>query len=65
MCGREMPVSVLNEMEMLDQEIAPARPVAQKGADLAERLGVDLAAFGRFRRTTPACATSFGNCIGI
>jgi hypothetical protein len=62
---RQVPVTVLDEMEMLDQEIAPARPIAQKGADLGKRLGVDLAAFGGFRRTTPACATSFGNCIGI
>jgi hypothetical protein len=52
-------------MEMLDQEIAPARPVAQKSANLGKRLGVDLAAFGGLGRTTATCAASFGNCVGI
>lgn len=62
---REVPVAVLDEMEMLDQEIAAARPVAQKGANLGKRLGVDLAAFGGLGRTTAAGAPGFSNCFGI
>ncbi len=35
---------VLDEMQELDQQIAPARLVAQQRLDLGERIGLDLAA---------------------
>ena len=42
-----MAVAVLDQVQMLDQEIAPARAVAEQRAHLGERLRLDLAAFGR------------------
>ena len=47
MRGGEMAVAVLDQMQMLDQQIAPARPVAQQRAHFFERLRVDLAALRR------------------
>ena len=44
---REMPVTVLDQMQVLDQEIAPALAVAQQCAHALKRLRLDLAAFGR------------------
>ena len=49
MRGGEMAVFVLDQVQVLDQEIAPARPVAQQRAHLLERRRVDLAALGRLR----------------
>ena len=46
-------------MQMLDQQIAPARPVAEQRDDLVERLRVDLAAFRRAARAVLA-AEAFG-----
>jgi hypothetical protein len=46
MGGRNLPVGVLNQMEMLDQEVAPTRPVAQQNGDLLRGLRIDLAALG-------------------
>ena len=43
----EMAVAVLDQMQMLDQQVAPARPVAEQGAHLVERRRIDLAAFRR------------------
>ena len=37
MRGGEMAVMVLDQMQMLDQQIAPARPVGQQRAHLVER----------------------------
>ena len=54
MRGGEMAVVVLDQMQMLDQQIAPARPVGEQRAHLVERRRVDLAALGRARR--PAAA---------
>ena len=54
MRGGEMAVMVLDQMQMLDQEIAPARPVGEQRAHFIERLRIDLAALGRARR--PAAA---------
>ncbi len=63
MRGGEMAVLILNEMQVFDQQVAPARPIGQKGTDLVERLRVDLATLGRARRT-PAAARSVGSCPG-
>ncbi len=38
MGGREMTVMVLNQMQMLDQEIAPARPIGQQARALPRAL---------------------------
>ena len=54
MRGGEMAVVILNEMQMLDQQIAPARPVGEQRADFVERLRIDLAALGRARRPASA-----------
>jgi hypothetical protein len=53
-----MTVTILDEMQMLDQEIAPALAVAKQGADLFARLRVDLTALWRTRRPTPAATTA-------
>ena len=50
MRGGEMAVAVLDQMQMLDQQIAPARSVAEQRAHLVERRRIDLAAFRRLRR---------------
>ena len=50
MRGREIAVVVLDEMQMLDQQVAPARPVVEQRAHLVERLKVDLAALRRAAR---------------
>ena len=50
-----MAVFVLDEMQMFDQQIAPARPIGQKRLDFLQRLKVDLPALRRARRT-PATA---------
>src|SRR6476661_84175 len=39
-------IFVLNEVQMLDQEIAAPRPVAQQKFNLLRGLGIDLAPFG-------------------
>jgi len=61
---RDMPVGVLDQVEMLDQKVAPARPVAQKGAHLIEGARVDLAPLGGSGRAPPGLRV-FGNYIGI
>ena len=47
-------IFVLDEVQMLDQEVAPARPVAEQGAHLGERRLVDLAALGMTAAAAPA-----------
>ena len=54
MRGGQMAVTILDQMQVFDQEIAPARPVGQQRAHFIQRLGVDLTALGRTRR--PALA---------
>ncbi len=57
MRGGQIAVMILDQMQMLDQQIAPARPVGEQRAHFLKRRGVDLAALGRTRR--PAAATGF------
>jgi hypothetical protein len=45
--GADLTVGVLDAVEMLDQEVAPARRLAEEGADLIERDRIDLASSGR------------------
>src|SRR5262249_29539605 len=56
MRGREMAVAILDEMEVLDQEIASALAVSEQRSDLVERARIDLAAFRRLGRSPPARA---------
>src|SRR5262245_34573844 len=46
MRGREMPVAILDQVQMLDEEIAPALALTEHRADLLDGLGLVLAAFG-------------------
>jgi hypothetical protein len=64
MGGGEMTVSILDAMEMLDQEIAPPGLLAQEPAHLVERARIDLAALGGAWRPAPAAAT-LANCAAI
>jgi hypothetical protein len=52
---------ILDEMQVFDQQVAPARLIGQKGLDLLERLRVDLPPLGRSRRPA-AAACSVGAC---
>ena len=64
MRGRQMAVPVLDQMQMLDQEIAPPRPRAQQRAHLVERARIDLPALGGAPR--PAAAGGrLANCATI
>ena len=66
MRGGEMAVMVLDQMQMLDQQIAPARPVGEQRAHFVERLRIDLATLGRARRTAAAaCAVGPRNGGGF
>ena len=44
-CGNLLP-GVLDEMQMLDQEVTPPRPVAEQKSNLFSGLRIDLAALG-------------------
>jgi hypothetical protein len=46
MRSRQVAIVILNKVEMLDQQVAAARPVGQQRADFFKRIRVDLAAFG-------------------
>jgi hypothetical protein len=50
MRGGEITVAVLDQVQILDQEIAPALAVAQQHAHVRERLRFNLPALGRFAR---------------
>lgn len=54
-----MAVAVLDKVEMLDQQIATARPVAQKVADLLHCCEIELTAFGR----TPWALATYWLCV--
>ena len=52
--GRERPVAVLHQMQVLDQQIPPPRPIPEQGADLLERLEADLAPLRSARGAPPS-----------
>jgi hypothetical protein len=56
-CG-QMPVFVLNEMQMLDQKIAAARTIGQQRLNFFQRIGLDLTASGRLAGTAAAATGS-------
>ena len=45
--GGDLMISVLDQMQMLDQEIASARAVTEQLLDLGRSLWIDLTAFRR------------------
>jgi hypothetical protein len=49
-----MAVLILDQMKVLDQQIAPARPLAQQRAHVRQCAGVHLAALGGPPRSPPA-----------
>ena len=56
--SRNAAVGVLNPVQMLDQEVAPPRRVAEQRAHLGQRLRIDSAALGSGRAARRACATA-------
>ena len=58
---RQIPVVVLNQMQVLDKQIAPAWPVDQQILHFGKGRGIDLAALGRARRPpSPGAAALAG-----
>jgi hypothetical protein len=53
-----MTVTILDEMQMLDQKIAPALAVAKQRSDLFVRLRIDLTALWGARRPAPPASTA-------
>src|ERR1041384_1520242 len=60
MRGGKMSVPILDEMQMLDQQIAPTRLFAEQRAHLVARRHVDLAALRRLRRSALASGSIAG-----
>ena len=54
MGGRDLMVSVLDQVQVLDQEIASPRAIAQQGAHLRQSLRLDLTTFRRGARGPPS-----------
>jgi hypothetical protein len=59
-----MAAVVLDQMQVLDQEIAPARALPEQRPHVRERLRIDLAALGGAPRP-PASAGRLANCATI
>ena len=60
MCSGEVAVTILQEMQVLDQEIAPARAVAQERAHLVERARIGLAPLRLAGRAAARLGGQFG-----
>src|ERR1700687_613103 len=61
MRGREMTVAILDQVQMLDQQIAPTLTLAKERAYFVKRARVDLAALWRARRpASPAAPAMLG-----
>ena len=52
--ARKMAVAVLDQVEILNQQVALARPVAEKFQDFGLRGGIELTSFGKDRRLAAA-----------
>ena len=59
MCRRYLAVGVLDQVQMLDQEIAAPRPVRQQPLDFVRSDGIDLAALRGRLGSFPPCARMF------
>ncbi len=64
MRGRQMPVLVLNEMQVLDQQVAAARLVTEQRGDLGGGLQVDLPALRRLPGALASSLAQFGRPYG-
>ncbi len=53
---RDVAIAVLNEMQVLDQQVAPTRPLAEQRTDLVQCHRIDLPAFGMEAAAPPATA---------
>ena len=62
MGGGEVAVMVLDEVQVLDQQVAPARAVGEQRAHFIERGRIDLAALRRARRAAPAGTGNVRGC---
>ena len=60
---RQMAVAVLQQMQVLDQQIAPARPVAEQRPHLFERARIDLPALRGSRGPAALPAGQFGRGV--
>ena len=66
MRGRQMPIPILDQMQVFDQQVPLARAIAEQRTHLIERGRIDLAPFGGASRPTTAAAVRFGAiCLGI
>jgi hypothetical protein len=54
--GRQAAVLVLDQVQALDQQVAPARHVAQEGQHFGQGLRIDPPALGRLALALFACA---------
>ncbi len=61
---RQMSVAVLDEVQVLDQKIAPTRLLAEEQADFFERARLDLAALRRAARPTALPDLAFHRGFG-
>jgi hypothetical protein len=53
MRGGDLLVGVLDQMQMLDQQVTPTRPISEQGRDLLRGARIDLPTLGD-RTTAPA-----------
>ncbi len=63
MRGREVAVRVLDQVQMLDQQVAPPRPLAQKALHLGQRRLVELPPLGRRAPLARACGPHRGPAV--
>jgi hypothetical protein len=56
--GRKMPVTVLDQVQKFDQQVALARPVAEQRLNLVESIGIDLPPLRLRTGTTPLATSS-------
>src|SRR5688572_1849614 len=67
MRGGYLMILVLDQVQVLDQKIAPARPVAKQKLDFMRGSRIDLAAFWRRLRPPAALAgmVEFANLVDV
>jgi hypothetical protein len=47
-------IGILDQMQIFDEQVAPARPITEQDSNFVGRAGRDLTAFGRDVGATPA-----------
>src|SRR5262249_4208043 len=60
---RKMPIAVLDQMQMLDQQVTPACAVAKQRPHLLESMRVDLTALGGAARAAGTTIGAVGPAI--